>query len=184
LPGFRLLWRLGAWLDPGTSPVFAYVATREAAEEAGQVAREVTGKRGLAASVSVECWHPLEELWADASTEARHNLAEEARIKHDHQQREDRRKSAETGVALWQVRVELRTHRDTVALAQRMSADGRPIEKGWKFIVAGASCEGDAHRLAEVIRLYAAADAEVHVRRRARARFHVPGPSIPPPPAS
>lgn len=90
-------------------------------------------------------------------------------------------------MAEWQVRAELRTRRDTVALAQRLSADGLHFEKGWKLIVAGATSEDDANRLGETIRLHAAANAEVHVRRLARspARFHVPGgPSIPPPPPS
>lgn len=75
--------------------------------------------------------------------------------------------SAESGIAQWQVRVELRTHRGTVALAERLSAAGEPIARRWKSLVARADDEDDAHRLLDTIRLYTAADAVVHVERTA-----------------
>lgn len=94
--------------------------------------------------------------------------ATEARISHDHKQRQDRRRSAETGVAQWQVWVELRTHRDTVVLAKWLSADGKSIVRRWKSLVAAAPCEDDAHHLAATIQRYSAADATVHVKRACR----------------
>lgn len=145
------------------SPVRVYVDTREAAEAAAQVAREVGGQRGLSVDVSVECWHPREERW-DAAAISRHDLAEEERISHQRQQQEERRASTETGIAQWQVRAELGTHRDTVTLAERLSAEGHVIARGWKFLVVGADSEDDAHRLAEKIRMYSPADAKIHVR--------------------
>jgi hypothetical protein len=167
---FRLFVRLGAWLGMLGSSVRVYIGTHDEAETAAQIAREAAGQRGLAADVSIERWHPLEDRWEDAAATSRHDLAEEERISaererisHDQQQQEERRRSAETGVAQWQVRVELRTHRDTVALAERLSAGGHSIARGWKFLVAGADAEDDAHRLAETIRMYAPADAKVHV---------------------
>jgi hypothetical protein len=167
----------GAVVEDGESPVRVYVDSRETAEAAAQTAREVTSQHGLSADVSVDCWHPLEELWADAATASRHNLAEEARISHDHKQQEDRRRSAETGIAQWQVWVELRAHRDTVALAKRLSADGQSIVRRWKSLVAGAASEDDAYHLAETIQMYTAADAEVHVKRTVPT--HVTPPSVP-----
>jgi hypothetical protein len=153
--------RLGARFDSGESPVSGYTDNRAAAEEAARVAREVAGQHGLAARVSVECWRPAQNQWQDGSAVSEQDLAEER----DYQQREDRRRSAETGVAQWRVRVELRTHRDAVALAQRLSADGHEVDQGRKSVLARASSEDDAHRLAEIIRQYAPADAEVHAER-------------------
>lgn len=157
----RLLERVGSLDD---SPVRVYLDSRAAAEAAAQVAREVAGQHGLSADVAVECWHPLEERWEDAAATSGHDRAEEERISRDRQQQEERRVSAETGIAQWQVRAELRTHRDTVTLAQRLSDEGHPITRGWKFLVAGADSEDDAHRLAETIRMYSPADAKIHVR--------------------
>jgi hypothetical protein len=152
---------LGTWLTSGESPVSAYTDSRAVAEEAARVAREVAGQHGLAARVSVECWRPVERQWEDASAISQRDLAEE----HDQQQREDRRLSAETGIAQWRVRFELPTHRDAVALAQRLSSEGHQVDHGWKSVVARADSEGDAHRLAEKSRQYAPSDAEIHAER-------------------
>jgi hypothetical protein len=160
-PGSGPIGRLGAWRESGKSPVSAYSDNRAAAEAAARVAWEVTGQHGLAALVSVECWHPVTKRWEAASAVSQRELTEER----DYQQREDRRLSAETGVAQWRVRVELRTHRDTVTLAQRLSSDGYQVNQGWKSVVASADSEDDAHRLAEKTQQYAPSDAEVHAER-------------------
>jgi hypothetical protein len=68
-------------------------------------------------------------------------------------------------VARWRVRVELRTHRDVVALARRLSADGHQVGHGRKSVVASADSEDDAHRLAEKTQRYAPCYAEVHAER-------------------
>jgi hypothetical protein len=152
----------GAIVEDRESPLLVYVDGQEAAEAAAQIGREVAGKRGLSADVTVECWHPREERW-DTAAISQHDLAEEQRISHEHQQQQERRRSAETGIDLWQVRVELGAHRDTVALAQRLSAEGHHITQGRKFLVAGAGSEDDAHRLADNIRMYTTA-TKIHVR--------------------
>lgn len=161
VPSSGPVGRFGTWLVSGESPVSAYTDNGAVAEAAARVAREVAGQHGLAARVSVECWLPAERRWEDASGVSQRDLAEE----HDYQQREDRRLSAETGVAQWRVRVELRTHRDAMALAQRLSSDGHQVDQGWKSVLAGADSEDDAHRLAEKIQQYAPSDAEVHTER-------------------
>ena len=148
------------------SPVVAYADNRLGAEAAAQVAREVTGQHGLAARVSVECWLPVKGRWEDASALSQRDLAEER----DDQPREDRRLSAETGIAQWRVRAELRTHRDAVALARRLSAEGHQVIKGWKSVLAFANTVDDANRLAEQTRLYAPADAAVRAEQIAQWR--------------
>ena len=160
-PGSGLAAGLRAWRESGKSPVSAYTDNRAAAEAAAQVAREVTGQHGLPAHISVQFWHPVQRQWVDPSAVSQRDLVEER----DYQQREDRRRSAETGIAQWRVRVDLRTHRDTVALAQRLSSDGHHVNQGWKSVVASADSEDDAHRLAEKTQQYAPSDAEVHAER-------------------
>ena len=173
-PGSGLIGRLRALLDSGESPVSAYTDDRASAEAAARVAQEVTGQHGLAARVSIECWRPAKRQWEDASDVSQRDLAEE----HDYQQREDRRLSAETGVAQWRVRAELRTHSDAVALAQRLSSDGHQVDQGWKSVMASADSEDDAHRLAEKIKQYAPSDAEVHAERADTPDWSS-GPSVP-----
>jgi len=170
-PGSGLIARLGGWLMPGGgSPVSGYTDNRATAEAAAQIAREVTGQHGLAARVSVECWRPEKKQWADAAAVSQSDLAEE----HEYQEREDRRLSAETGIPQWRIRVGLRTHRDTVALAQRLLSDGHHVNQGWKSLMASADSEDDALRLAEKAEQYAPAGAHVHTER-ADTSVHAPG---------
>jgi hypothetical protein len=161
--------------DSAQSPLFAYTGSRAAAEAAAQVAREVTGQHGLAARVTVECWRQVKKHWEDASAVSQRDLDEER----DYQQREDRRLSAEAGVAQWRVRVELRTHRDAVALARRLSSDGHQVDQGWKSVMASADTEDDADCLAEKTRQYAPSDADVHAERADTPDWSS-GPFVPP----
>lgn len=161
VPGPGLVARLGTRLDSGESPVSAYTDNRAAAETAARVAWEVTGQHGLTAQVSVERWRPVEKRWEDASAISQSDLDDER----DYQEQEDRRRSAETGVAQWRVCVELRTHRDTVALAERLSRDGHQVSQGRKSVVASADTEDDARRLAEKAQQYAPSGAKVNAER-------------------
>jgi hypothetical protein len=160
-PSSGLTGWLRAWFDWRGSSLSAYTDDHAAAEVAARVAREVTGQHGLSARVSVECWHPLKRRWQEASAVSERDLAAER----DRQERNDRRLSAETGVAQWRVRVELRFHRDAAALAQRLSSDGHQVDQGWKSVLAKANSEDDARRLAERIQQYAPAGTEVHAER-------------------
>jgi hypothetical protein len=144
-----------------SSSFTAYAGDRDAAEAAAQVAQQVTNQHGKNGRITVECWRPVSRQWADASGVSDGDLAEE----HEFQQQEDRRLSAETGVAQWRVRVDLRGHRDTVALAHKLSIDGVLFDQSWKSIMASADCEDDALRLAEKIRLHAPAGADVFAER-------------------
>ena len=156
---------VGSWLlgsqHSGESPLTALAGDRVAAEAAAQVARQVLNQNRKTGRVLVECWRPVTKQWQDASSVSDGDLAEE----HDYQQREDRRLSAETGVPQWRVRVDLRTHRDTVTLARRLSIDGLHVTRDWKAVLAGADCEDDALRLAENIRHNSPSGAEVFVER-------------------
>jgi N-acetylglutamate synthase/N-acetylornithine aminotransferase len=70
--------------------------------------------------------------------------------------------SLAAGQAGWEVRVELRSHRQAVELAARLQAEGRPVIRRWKYLVLGANNEDDATALAEAIRQESPAKASVH----------------------
>src|ERR687887_2214982 len=57
--------RLGARVavGEGDGVVFLYTSTRDAAEEAGRVAREVLPAYGMDAELRIDRWHPIEERW-------------------------------------------------------------------------------------------------------------------------
>ena len=81
----------------------------------------------------------------------------------EHQRLEDSEtaESLATGVAQWQVRVELGSHRQAVALARTLENDGRAVVRRWKFLIAGASNQDQARELAGQIRRQAPPGAAV-----------------------
>jgi len=135
--------------------MFLYADSADAADEAEQVVRDVLAHDDLAADLKIEHWHPLEEVWDDSPAGMRHDADEERKIKHDYEQQQERQRSQETRLPEWAVRVELPSHQDAVALANRLAADGDSVVRRWKFLLVGANCEDDANVLAQKIREYA-----------------------------
>jgi hypothetical protein len=142
--------------------IFVYAGTEDAAREADQVVRQVMAQRGLGAGFALDRWHPDEEEWQDADI-ALPQTDEQREAEHEHLEADETRDSLATGHAQFEVRVELPSHREAVALAGRLQAEGRPVIRRWKFLVLGANDEDDARSLAEVIAREAPADASVQV---------------------
>jgi hypothetical protein len=147
-------------ISAGDSEIFLYAGTELAARQAEQTATELLSQRGIRAEFALHRWHPIEEEWedpavampqTDAEREAEHQRLEEA----------ERAESLATGAAQWEARVEFPSHRDAVALARKLRAEGRPVLRRWKFLVVGANSEDDARALAEQIRREAPSDATI-----------------------
>jgi hypothetical protein len=140
--------------------VLVYAGTEDAAREADQVVRQVMAQRGLGADFALDRWHPVEEEWQDADVPMP-QTDEQRQAEHQRLEADETRESLATGHARWEVRVELPSHHDAVALADRLQAEGRPVIRRWKFLVLGANDEDDARDLARVIKQEAPAAASV-----------------------
>jgi hypothetical protein len=130
--------------------IFLYAGTEDGAREADQVVRQVMAQRGLGADFALDRWHPVEEEWQDADVPMP-QTDQQRQAEHQRLEADDTRESLATGHAQWEVRVELPSHHDAVALADRLQAEGRSVIRRWKFLVLGANDEGDARELARVI---------------------------------
>jgi hypothetical protein len=130
--------------------VFLYTATREKAEAAEKVVREVLAEHDLAASVSpVLRWHPVEERWEDASVPLP-QTDDALEAEHERQERQESDETRALGYAEWEVRVDFPSHRDAVAFAKRLEAEGiTPITRRWKYLLIGTSTDDEAKALAE-----------------------------------
>jgi hypothetical protein len=135
----------------GDTQIFLYAGTELAAAEAEREAREVLGRRGIEAEFAVHRWHPIEEEWespdvampqTDAERQAEHERLEEAETE----------ESVAAGVAQWEARAELGSHREAVALADKLQGEGYAVVRRWKFLIVGASNEDDARALADHIK--------------------------------
>ncbi len=142
--------------------VYLYADSEGPAREALRTVTERIEHEHLAARTALERWHPVEQEWEGASvplptTEA--ELAEE----HERLQERETAESEGTGAAQWEVRVELQSHEDTEAFAERLESEGIPVVRRHTFLLAGAANEDDANALAERLRSEAPAGAMVAV---------------------
>lgn len=147
-------------VSAGDSQIFLYAGTEVAAREAERVAREVLAQQGIEADFALHRWHPIEEEWEDPEVALPRT---EAELQAEHQ-RIDEAETAESvasGVSQWEARVEFPSHREAVALANKLRGEGRAVVRRWRFLVVGATNEDDARELAEQIRREAPPDATV-----------------------
>jgi hypothetical protein len=157
--------------------IFLYAATATAARQAERVAQQVLAQGTATAGSQLEHWDPLEEEWRDTAAEPLDAATEptdaaesaddedEERAVHEELQERERQRSVATGVAAWQVRVDLSSHRRVVDLAEHLTSEGWPVVRRRRFLVAGANCQDDADGLAQEIQGYVGADAAIRVEQ-------------------
>ena len=146
----------------GEAQIFLYAGTETAAGEAERIASDVLAQHGLAAESAVHRWHPIEEQWENPDVPMPQSKAEREA---EHQRLVDTEttEALATGKAQWEVRVELHSHRQAVALARKLESEGRAVVRRWKFLLVGASNEDEAREFAGQIRQEAPPDAAVMV---------------------
>ncbi len=141
--------------------LFAYADSRDAIHQAGSVINGLLAEHGLLADVAVHHWHDVEERWEDEDVPLPQTEAER-RAEHERLEEDEAAEAHELGRALWEVRLELPSHHETRALAQRLEDDGQSVLARWTYLLVGADNEDDARKLAR--RLQAEApNATVHV---------------------
>lgn len=140
--------------------VFLYAGTEDAAREAGRVVREVLARHQMLADIALDRWQPLKQEWVDAGAPVP-EAAELRRAEHQRLMDEETRQSLAHGQAGWEVRVELPSHREAVALAERLRAQGRPVIRRWRYLILGTRNEDEASELAQAIKREAPAAASV-----------------------
>jgi len=142
--------------------VFLYADSEERARAAHQTAQARIENEGQSATTALERWHPVEQAWRDASVPLP-QTAEEVQVEHDRFQEREAAESREKGEALWEVRIGLPTHEETVALAERLESEGIPVLRRHTFLLVGAANEDDAHALAERLEREAPEGATIEV---------------------
>jgi hypothetical protein len=112
--------------------LFVYAASpAEAAQARAIVEREIAAE-GVEATVGpVERWLHDQERWDDEPREA----TEEEEL-------------LEEGIAPWEVRVELGSHRDAAELADRLEKDGYGVVRRFRYLLVGAATKQEADDLA------------------------------------
>jgi len=155
--------RLGGRVVVGTdggNELFLYAHTEDAAAAAQQSVSDLLSGHGLGADYTVERWHPVAEEWeaADVPLPTTPAGVQAERTQLDAEETDE---SVTGGVALFEVRVQLPSHRESVALAARLAAEGYSVVRRWRFLVVGANNEDQAAEFATRVRQEAPADAVI-----------------------
>jgi hypothetical protein len=155
--------RLGGRVVVGTDggdDLFVYAHAQDAAAAAQQSVRDLLSGHGLDADYTVERWHPLAEEWeaADVPLPATPAEVQAERAQLD---AEETSESVTGGVALFEVRVQLPSHREAVALAERLADEGYSVVRRWRFLVVGANNEDQAAEFAARIQREAPSDSVI-----------------------
>jgi Tfp pilus assembly protein PilF len=149
------------------SQIFWYVPGAGSADESAQVAREVLARRAVrGALVRTERWSPWDQQWRDVTDEPPAVIDAELQAVHQYRQGQERERSRRAGFPAWRVRVEVPSHRDVVALAGHLAAQGWPVRRRRRHLFVGADCEDDAKRLIRELSGDGSADAETAFRVR------------------
>jgi hypothetical protein len=150
----------GVAVGAGDAQIFLYAGAEAAAGDAEQIARDVLARHGMAAESALHRWHPIEERWETPDVLMPQTETERQA---ERQRLEDAEtaESRSTGIAQWQVRVELGSHRQAVALARKLEEQSWPVVRRWKFLIVGASNEDQARELAGQIGREAPPDAVI-----------------------
>jgi hypothetical protein len=159
--------------------VFLYADSSEEAARAHAAVEEVLSRTGISARVSSWRWHPEEDRWENASLPLPGTPAEHA-AEHERLERGETEESERAGYPEWEVRVTLPTHHDARAFAERLAAEGIPVQRHWRHLTLGANDEDDAQALAERLRAEAPRGSHVEAEGAAWPMWvAVNGPSRP-----
>ena len=144
------------------SKLFLYTAAQAHALEAERVVRRLVEADGLSAEIAVTRWHPVEESWKDASIPLPATPEEEA-AEYAAREVSEVREAELEGEYDWHVVVHLPGRDDAVVLAERLAAEGLPVRRRWRYLIADAATEESAQKLADRLRSELPGDTDVRI---------------------
>lgn len=112
--------------------LFVYAESPAQSEQARQIVEAELADERIQGGIQVERWLPDEERW---SSEPRQETWEQEEVNR--------------GYAPWEVRVELTSHAEAEALADRLEGEGYDVVRRWRYVIAGAGSEEEARELAK-----------------------------------
>ncbi|HYB16109.1 MAG TPA: hypothetical protein VEF71_11645 [Streptosporangiaceae bacterium] len=147
--------------------IFLYAPSTGLADEAAQVARDVLAQHDISAPVRTEFWSHRDQKWRDAADGPPADPADPAdpaAQQHADRQAAERKRSVMTGAPAWQVRVEVPSHGDVIALAEYLAAPGWRVRRHPRSLIVWANCEDDAKGLGRALSGDGRADTDTAFR--------------------
>ena len=150
--------------------LYLCTGTRDGAVVAEEVIRAVLAARHLRASVVTHFWDPSINRWINSADSVPDDTELTVILdKHRHgparEVARDTRIADATGLATWEVRVNLPSHHDAITFARRLKAQGHPPVRRWRHLLVGARNQDEAQALAVAIYAQAPPWAVISVLR-------------------
>lgn len=130
--------------------VFLYADTRELADATATAVAAVAEREGWPIQVELRRWHPTAEEWEDPDAPLPDSDAARA-AEHSELIERERAESQSWGKPEYEVRVECSSHSATVALDEKLRAEGLQSVRRWRFLLVGSTDEDSARALADRI---------------------------------
>lgn len=144
------------------SRLFFYAANEAQAREAAEIVRSLVDADELTAEIRVTRWHPVEEAWKDASIPLP-RTHEEEEAEYEAREAAEAEEAEIEGEYDWHVVVRLPGRDEAVDVARRLDAEGVPVARRWRYVVAGVLTEERAGELAERLRAELASETDISV---------------------
>jgi hypothetical protein len=142
--------------------IFLYADTRRGAEAGERALRELLEEYALEGDPRLDRWHPLEERWEDARVPLP-STDDARRTERERLDQQDEQDSERTGIAQWEVRIEVPTQRDAERLADALERDGLSVVRRSTYLLIGANDRDEADDLAQRLQAESPEGAYVHV---------------------
>jgi len=131
--------------------VFVYTGSEREAREAERVARELVAVDELTAEIRVMRWHPVEEAWKDASIPLP-RTAQEEQEEASRKEESEWQEAEQEGSFDWLVKVALPGRSEAAALEERLSGEGFPVHRRWRYVTVDVVTEERANELGSRLR--------------------------------
>jgi hypothetical protein len=142
--------------------LFVYAGSRGQIDEATSAIEADAQKHGWKVTCELRRWHPVAEEWEDPGKQ----LPASEAARHDERgalMARERAATVSKGYPEFEVRVDLPSHRDVIALSSRLDDEGLPAVHRWRYLLVGATDEDEAKELADRIENEAPLGAQVKV---------------------
>jgi hypothetical protein len=141
--------------------LFCYAGSRDQAQRAQELIRAFAAERGWRVQMSLKRWHPAAERWEDPGVplSAQDQRVAERRGPSAVRDGDDQ----DATEPAYEVRVELRSHRDTVSLSERLGEEEVAHLRRWRHLLVAAPDEARAEELAARVRELAPGPVELSV---------------------
>ncbi len=121
---------------------------RGCAAEAETVVRDLIDEHRLSAKTAVNRYHPVEGAWKDGSIPLPAD-PEPNRLNTTAGSPRESEQAAKTGEYPWEVRVDLGSLEDAVAVERKLADENLSVERRWRHVLIGQPTEEAAQALAK-----------------------------------